>query len=836
MYSEPDLAKGRVFTLGSHPVVGQPDAWTLYAFDSASLQQVGSMALPGVMDCSGNLIRWGSNGLACAGTDVFGNLRNVWLIRTSLVPAGSQAADLAITMSDAPHPATLGGVLTYQIQVINNGPSDAQAAVFQDVLPAGVTFLSATSSLGACNWSNGVVTCAFGTLSNGIGAAVTVSVTPNIIGPLTNLAVLSALSFDPNSANNSAVTITPSQHSPFVQTQQPWRQSQISETLNGVVLPNSLPSTAWFEWGLRGIYDHATAPATIGAGGAVIRISSALTGLVPGTVYQCRLVASNGAGVAYGQMIHFTTGHKISGWGDNASGQTSIPPGLSNVVALAAGRYHDLCLRSDGTVVAWGGDSYGQTNVPAGLANVVAVAAGDALSVALRADGTVAAWGQSYVGATNVPGGLNGVVSVAAGSGGILALKSNGTLVAWGNWSGPSAGLSNVVAIAAGYTHYLAVKAGGTVASWGDNGSGQTNVPTGLSGVVAVAGGYAHSLALRADGTVAAWGENTNGQCDVPGDLTNAVAVAAGYRHSLALKRDGTVVAWGLGSSGQTVVPSGVHDVSLIAGGVTHSLADGGNLPPRSISNTVSGLANHDLVISLAGKDPNGDVLSYRVSALPPAGTLYQYSNGTRGAAIRDTVSAVADQSGRLVFAPAMNAYGSPYTSLSFVANDGETDSSPAAVVVSISPPTNPTFTSFGFGTNGSYALAFNGDSNTTYCVWASTNFLTWEYLGTAARAGSGAFSFSDASANAFPRRFYRISTGCLAPAAQYFGFSRSADGSFEVRFAGSQHSAYRIWASTNLTDWQVLGIATEAEAGSYRFLDISAAKLPQRFYRAGTP
>ena len=58
-------------------------------------------------------------------------------------------------------------------------------------------------------------------------------------------------------------------------------------------------------------------------------------------------------------------------WGDNTYGQTNVPAGLSNVVAIAAGFYHCLALRNDGTVTAWGNNTYGQTNVPAGLANVV---------------------------------------------------------------------------------------------------------------------------------------------------------------------------------------------------------------------------------------------------------------------------------------------------------------------------------------------------------------------------------------------------------------------------------------------------------------------------------
>ena len=51
------------------------------------------------------------------------------------------------------------------------------------------------------------------------------------------------------------------------------------------------------------------------------------------------------------------------------------------------GAFHSLVLRSNGTVFAWGGDKYsGQTNVPVGLSNVVAVAAGGLHSLAVLAN------------------------------------------------------------------------------------------------------------------------------------------------------------------------------------------------------------------------------------------------------------------------------------------------------------------------------------------------------------------------------------------------------------------------------------------------------------------
>jgi hypothetical protein len=212
----------------------------------------------------------------------------------------------------------------------------------------------------------------------------------------------------------------------------------------------------------------------------------------------------------------------VVGWGYNREGEATgvsntvspyISSGLvsvgghllTNVVAIAADHSqfagvhgHSLALKADGTVVSWGYNDYGQTTIPAGLTNVVAVAAGCSFSLALKADGTVVGWGGS-VGGT-VPAGLNNVVAIAAARYHGLALKADRTVVPWGGddygATAVPAGLTNVVAIATGCYHSLALKADGTVVGWGQNYHGATNIPPSLTNVVAIAAGLYHSLFL----------------------------------------------------------------------------------------------------------------------------------------------------------------------------------------------------------------------------------------------------------------------------------------------------------------------------------------------------
>src|SRR5205823_6671338 len=54
-------------------------------------------------------------------------------------------------------------------------------------------------------------------------------------------------------------------------------------------------------------------------------------------------VTSDSASVSIGQVI---------AWGDGSFGQTNLPPGLTNLAAIAAGDYHSVALKTDGTVLA----------------------------------------------------------------------------------------------------------------------------------------------------------------------------------------------------------------------------------------------------------------------------------------------------------------------------------------------------------------------------------------------------------------------------------------------------------------------------------------------------
>ncbi len=234
----------------------------------------------------------------------------------------------------------------------------------------------------------------------------------------------------------------------------------------------------------------------------------------------------------------------------------TLPDGtpLTGVIALTAGRSHSVALRNDGSVWAWGDNIYGSLGdgtrtsrlnpAPVKLADgtpltgVTAIAAGAYHTVALKADGSVWSWG-SYAADSmkletepaQVPG-LSGVIAIAAGWAHSAALKGDNTVWTWkfkdtaklriGNAEGSGypvqvrlpdgSPLSGIIAISDGIQHTVARKDDGTAWIWGGNevckfgdgtGAWRTNLVqvrnqdgTALSNVIGITAGYSHTAVV----------------------------------------------------------------------------------------------------------------------------------------------------------------------------------------------------------------------------------------------------------------------------------------------------------------------------------------------------
>ncbi|WP_192823136.1 T9SS type A sorting domain-containing protein [Rufibacter sp. LB8] len=112
------------------------------------------------------------------------------------------SADVAVTNVVSSGPYVNGQDVTYTVTATNNGPSDATGVVITDRLPTGLTFVSATPTVGTYVSSNGLWT--IGALPAGTTQTLTLVAKPTTTGSITTTATKTAQTeFDPVTANNA---------------------------------------------------------------------------------------------------------------------------------------------------------------------------------------------------------------------------------------------------------------------------------------------------------------------------------------------------------------------------------------------------------------------------------------------------------------------------------------------------------------------------------------------------------------------------------------------------------------------------------------------------------
>ena len=232
-----------------------------------------------------------------------------------------------------------------------------------------------------------------------------------------------------------------------------------------------------------------------------------------------------------------------------------------DVVQIAAGGYHTLILKEDGSVWSFGNNNYGQLGngdtLPAegicqvvGLTDIIAIDANETYSLALDAYGTVYAWGD------NSDQQLGPNISYMMSDIPLPALENEAITV-----------------IGAGLYHSL-VSDGYCFYGWGDDHYGQTGnhfSPIEVDNVILeyekLAGGYEHSVALTEDGSVWTWGFFNHDDIMVEPeilDLENVVDIAAGLENSLAVTEDGDVYTWQWAKTGPLWQVDGLSDIVMV--------------------------------------------------------------------------------------------------------------------------------------------------------------------------------------------------------------------------------------------------------------------------------
>ncbi|OGF28115.1 hypothetical protein A2303_00110 [Candidatus Falkowbacteria bacterium RIFOXYB2_FULL_47_14] len=294
--------------------------------------------------------------------------------------------------------------------------------------------------------------------------------------------------------------------------------------------------------------------------------------------------------------------------GLNVYGQCNVSS-WTDIIQISVGPYHTVGLKSDGTVVAVGDNAYGQCNV-GGWSNIVQVVSNGSNTVGLKSDGTVVAVGDNAYGQCNV-GGWNDIVKISVGPYHTVGLKSDGTVVAVGRSDAGQCDVADwrdIVDISAGGIHTVGLKSDGTVVAAGNNYDGKCNV-AGWSNIVQIAASRWHTVGLKSDGTVVAVGNNGTGRCDVDG-WSDIVKIYAADDRTIGLKNNGTVMAAGLNTYGQCDV------------------ADWNNIIGISVAENHTAGLKSDGIVMVAGENDYGqlNVGDWNLGIVFDFSFLYNYS------------------------------------------------------------------------------------------------------------------------------------------------------------------------------------------------------------------
>lgn len=283
----------------------------------------------------------------------------------------------------------------------------------------------------------------------------------------------------------------------------------------------------------NGTTTDANAPTTVSGLSNVVAVAA-------GTYHTLALKA-DGTVWAWGRNYHAQLGNATftdSKVPVQVLGDQDLAPGsvLNNVVAIAAGGSASYALLADGTVRRWGSAGWYDSvdkrcyatltawqPVP-GLSNIVAIAAGGVEDAGGAHDHFMAL---DSSGKVYTSGGSDAIERGLLGR--TADLSTNDAGVYCVPHVVPT--LSNIVSIDANLRYSAAVDASGQVWTWGtrlDQASlPVNNTPTVLStlpnGAMEVSGGSSWLFALNADLTTNAWGNNTSGQLGV-GNYTTQTA------------------------------------------------------------------------------------------------------------------------------------------------------------------------------------------------------------------------------------------------------------------------------------------------------------------------
>ncbi len=386
-------------------------------------------------------------------------------------------------------------------------------------------------------------------------------------------------------------------------------------TLNGRVNTNGGSVTVTFEYGPSQSYGMSIAatPATVDGAGSTA-VSASLNGLLPGTTYHYRVLATDERGTVKGEDMSFTT-TTLAALSDLALSSGTIEPAIATGVLEAYATVSRSAVPVTLTpVAATPGATITVNGVPvvSGTASqpvdlpateneiIIAVTSLDGnttqeytLHVTVLPD--VFRFGH----AADVPVAISRLIASGlseefaldfepAPGTRLKVVDHTGTAQIVGTFANPAHGQQIFLTHDGVSYPFIANYFGGDgndlvlewgamrLMGWGSAVNPASSLPVKAApegivfnkGIAAFAAGGGHCVALHFDGTISTWGDNSYGQLgdgsyrsstqtavkvDMSGVLAGkrVVSVAAGTYHSLALCDDGTIAAWGRNFRGQ---------------------------------------------------------------------------------------------------------------------------------------------------------------------------------------------------------------------------------------------------------------------------------------------
>jgi uncharacterized repeat protein (TIGR01451 family) len=230
---------------------------------------------------------------------------------SSFTVGSSTGPDLAISTTHTGNFAQGDIADTYTLVVTNTGDAASSGTVsVVDALPAELTAVA----ISGAGWATDLATLTC-TRSEALAAGtsyppitIAVNVDANASANVTNTASVSG-GGDTNLTNNTAndpTTINPVA-APTAITGTANAIGSTSATLNGAVNPNDRPTTVQFQYGTNTSYDSVAFLAGTVAGVTAQGVSASITGLLAGTTYHFRVMATNVVGSSSGLDQTFAT-------------------------------------------------------------------------------------------------------------------------------------------------------------------------------------------------------------------------------------------------------------------------------------------------------------------------------------------------------------------------------------------------------------------------------------------------------------------------------------------------------------------------------------------------